>query len=226
MGAATASCREKSVSYTIEWARRCKEEYGRLVESGEASARRPHLFAVVQGGNDAALRRACAESLVDLGFDGYGFGGWPVDQDGGLVDMVEFVGKVLPAEAPKHALGIGRPENIVKAHEWGYDLFDCVIPTREARHGRLYVFDGDLSAERLRGGSFYHNLHIGDQRYCRDFAPVDENCNCRCCRQYTRAYLRHLYRMNEPMAQRLFTVHNLHFYNRLLGCVAKFFPRA
>ena len=220
------SLRERSVGYTVEWARRCKEEYGRLVENGGDPSGRPLLFAVVQGGSDGALRRACAESLVEMGFDGYGFGGWPIDRDGGLVEMVELVGRLLPGGAPRHALGVGRPENIVKAHEWGYDLFDCVIPTREARRGKLYVFDGEVSAAGLRGGSFYYNLHIADRRYCRDFAPVDENCDCRCCRQYTRAYLRHLQQMNEPLAQRLFTVHNLHFYNKLLDHVDKFLSRA
>ncbi len=225
-GRAARAEQERSVTYTIEWARRCREEFCRLLENGAAAPRRPLLFAVVQGGSDEALRRACAESLVEMGFDGYGFGGWPIDRDGGLVEMVELVGELLPSGAPRHALGIGRPENIVKAHQWGYDLFDCVIPTREARRGRLYVFDGEVSAARLMGGSFYFNLHMADQRYCRDFSPVDENCGCRCCRQYTRAYLRHLHRMNEPLAQRLFTVHNLYFYNKLLSYIEKFFKRA
>ena len=224
-GGGARDLQQRSVGYTVEWARRCKEEYARLMENGEGEPRRPLLFAVVQGGSDEALRRACAGRLVEMGFDGYGFGGWPIDADGGLVEMVELVGGLLPGGVPRHALGIGRPENIVKAHHWGYDLFDCVVPTREARRGKLYVFDGDPSAERLRGGSFYYNLHIADQRYCRDSAPVDENCDCRCCRRYTRAYLRHLQRMNEPAAQRLFTIHNLHFYTRLLACVEKYFGR-
>jgi queuine tRNA-ribosyltransferase len=208
---AGAERQRASVDRTLRWAQQCREAFERGPEGA-----RPLLFAVVQGGNDRELRTECAERLLETGFDGYGYGGWPVDKGGQLVEMVEHVARLLPPGAPKHALGIGKPEHIVQCVEWGYDLFDCTLPTRDARHGRLYVFDGPPEELDLRA-SFYHYHYAEDDRHRRDARPVDETCECLGCRRYSRAYLRHLFAIHEPLAGRLATIHNLTFYARLMA---------
>src|SRR5437870_4397969 len=150
----SAESQRLSVDHTIDWARRCKLEFERRIER-VAQAERPKLFAAVQGGPDPELRRRCAQELVAIGFDGYGFGGWPIDDAGVLVEAVGQVAELLPADVPKHALGIGKPENLVAAFRLGYDLFDCVLPTRDARHGRLYVFDDGWEATCRHQRQFY-----------------------------------------------------------------------
>jgi queuine tRNA-ribosyltransferase len=212
-----------SVEHTVAWARRCKEAFKQRVES--VKGRRPLLFAVVQGGNDDALRRECAERLVEIGFDGYGFGGWPIDGEGRLVEMVARTAEMLPREAPKHALGIGKPENVVHAFSLGYHLFDCVIPTRDARHRRLYTFTNPPSRLTMNSSDFYTCVSMQDQRYARDSAPVEEGCDCPCCRRYSRAYLYHLFQSNEQGAARLATIHNLRFYARLMAALRDHAPK-
>ena len=126
----------------MAWAAKCRETYDRLIEEKNVpQSDRPLLLAVVQGGRDPSLRRECAERLLDIGFDGYGYGGWPVDQEGKLDESVARVAELTPGDRPRFALGIGKPENLVRAFELGYRLFDCVLPTRDARHQRLYVFN-------------------------------------------------------------------------------------
>lgn len=117
----------EALENTVLWAGACGSEFDRLAEQ---TGRRPLLFAVVQGGKDQALRRECAERLVEIGFDGYGYGGWPVDKEGRLLDVVGAVAEMIPAHALRWALGIGKPEHVVGSVTCGYDLFDCVIPTR------------------------------------------------------------------------------------------------
>ncbi|HEO72409.1 MAG TPA: tRNA guanosine(34) transglycosylase Tgt [Candidatus Hydrogenedentes bacterium] len=207
---ADAEAQRASVEHTVRWAERCKAEFAQRVDSRAEG--RPLLFAVIQGGRDAALRQTCAERLLEIGFDGYGFGGWPVRADGGLEEAVAQVAELLPASIPKHALGIGKPENLVAAHRLGYDLFDCTIPTRDARHARLYVFeDAPVGAP-----SFYSTFHVSNEPFARDNRPIDGNCDCLCCRHYSRAYIHHLFKSREVLAQRLATIHNLRFYARLI----------
>ncbi len=206
----------ESVENTIEWARRCKDEYERVLDRTALTGPRPMLFAVVQGGNDAALRRMCAERLLEIGFDGFGFGGWPIDSEGGLVEMVAYVSEIVPPQFPKHALGIGKPENVVKAYQAGYDLFDCAIPTRDARRRRLYGFVNGTGSIQAVGDGFYRYLYMQDRKYIRDDAPIDESCDCICCQRYSRAYLHHLFEIEDYLAYRLATIHNLRFYTRLM----------
>jgi queuine tRNA-ribosyltransferase len=172
------------------------------------------LLAVVQGGSCRDLRRRCAEALAQIGFDGYGFGGWPVDDAGRLVDAVAMTAELIAPDRPKWALGIGKPEHVVAAAAMGYDLFDCVIPTRDARHSRLYAFlpGRDLALE----GPFYEPVYITDDRYIRDGRPIEAGCDCLTCTRYSRSYLHHLFHVRETLAQRLATVHNLRFYARLM----------
>jgi len=200
-----------SVERSVRWARECRAAF----DQGGGEGARPLLFAVVQGGSDPDLRCECAEQLIAMGFDGYGYGGWPIDKGGQLVEMVEHVARLTPEGVPKHALGIGKPEHVVRCVAWGYDLFDCTLPTRDARHGRLYVFDGSPETLRLRG-SFYHYHYAEDDKHRRDPGPVDETCACLCCSRYSRAYLRHLFAIHDPLAGRLATIHNLTFYARLM----------
>ena len=199
----------KSVDLTVFWAQACRREYDRLVEG---TGRKPLLFAVVQGGNDTALRRQCAERLLEIGFDGYGFGGWPISDDGRLQEMVQFVAELIPEGHPRWALGIGKPRNLVRSAGYGYDVFDCTIPTRDARHRRLYAFTGD----GLLSDGLCETLYMQDKKHTRDARPVEEGCDCLCCRDYSRAYLHHLFQIRDPLAERLATMHNLRFYTRLM----------
>jgi len=206
-----------SVERTIGWARRCREAFDRGLEARAVDGRRPLLFAVVQGGADLSLRERCAHALQEIGFDGYGFGGWPVGSDGGLVAEVGAVSELTPDDLPRHALGVGKPENLLAAHELGYDMFDCSIPTRDARRGRLYTLTCPLEEAGSRSTGFYRYLYASDERYARDAGPLDEHCDCHCCLHYSRAYVHHLFSASDGLAYRLATMHNLRFYSRLMG---------
>ena len=207
-----------SVDRTIKWAGQCKREFNRRTE--ENPEKRPLLFAVIQGGNNSELRRKCAESLLEIGFDGFGFGGWPIDDEGRLVDMAAETAGYVPPEFPLHALGVGKPENIISATKAGYTLFDSTLPTRDARRKRLYAAAGTLDRSSIRDKSFYKYLYIEDRKYIRDPRPVDENCSCPCCLKYSRGYLNHLFRAKEDLAPRLATLHNLAFFSKLMAAVA------
>ena len=133
-----------AVERTIAWAKRCKTEYKKTIEQKKIEKhQRPLLFGIVQGGNSRELRKKCADALLEIGFDGYGFGGWPLNNAGELVeDMVAYLREIIPTNFPLHALGIGHPAFVAKSFSLGYDLFDSAMPTRDARHGRLYRFTG------------------------------------------------------------------------------------
>ena len=207
---------ERSVERTVRWARRCREELDRqLAQRREAEP--PLLFAVVQGGGIESLRRQCATELAAIGFDGYGFGGWPLAADGTLLsDSMRWVAESLPDGAAKHALGIGRPDHVVTAFALGYSIFDCALPTRDARHGRLYAFrDGWASRRPAPGDPFYRAVRIHDQPFRVDHGPIEEGCDCPVCARYSAAYLHHLFKVGDISAERLATLHNLRFYVRL-----------
>lgn len=200
---------EISVRRTIAWAKRCKEEFvqGPSLRS-KARPYRPLLFAVVQGGNNKKLRKHCAQELIKIGFDGYCFGGFPVDSKGKFLSgILKYVAGLLPDDKPKYAMGVGRPENIVECVTFGYQLFDCVIPTREARHKKLYVFDGK---------GLYESLYIGSGKYQNDKKPISLVCDCFTCQNYSKAYLHHLFKIGDSLAGRLATIHNLRFYSMLM----------
>lgn len=210
----------EAVERTIRWAKRCREEYNRQVASrGLTDETRPLLFGVVQGGMFPELRTRCAEGLVEIGFDGYGFGGRHVDMEGNfLADIVRHTASVIPEESVRFALGIGTPEDIVRCHALGWDMFDCVIPTREGRHGRLFLRKNELTTDdsRLTIGDFYETMNINNGRFTEDFSPVDPTCDCELCVRHTKAYLHHLFRVSDPLGGRLASVHNLRFYARLM----------
>jgi len=210
-----------SVDITIKWARRCKDEFTHRIDTADMKAQnRPLLFGIIQGGGSFELRKECAEALIDIGFDGFGFGGWPLDTNGNLVtDILEYTASLMPDNLVKYAMGIGKPEGIVACVKMGYNLFDCVIPTREARHNRLYVFNEDynsLSDIDTNRDNFYKYYYLLDDKYRRDSRPVSQICDCLCCKNYSRAYLRHLNIIGDSLGNRLATIHNLRFYTMLM----------
>lgn len=201
---------KRSVDLTVRWGARCKEEFEKLAKGKKD---KPLLFGIVQGGQFADLRADCGKRLEEIGFDGYGFGGWPLDSDGKLrEDILKMAADAMPDNKIKYAMGLGRPEEIVSCVKMGYQLFDCVIPTREARHQRLYVFQNGAQLNE----KFFKHMYIMDDKYCRDGKPVEDDCDCELCRNHSRAYLQHLFKMNDPAAMRLATAHNLRFFGRLM----------
>jgi queuine tRNA-ribosyltransferase len=219
----------RSVETTVRWARKCRQEFDRLVEerydagtgAGDGS-RRPLLFGIIQGGEDEVLRRECAAALIDMKFDGYSFGGWPLDGERNLVrDTLELTASLMPDDLPRYAMGIGKPENVVACVRMGYNLFDSVIPTRDARHLRLYVFNAPRLEDVRPDGDFYSTLYMQDRKHMRDDGPISEACDCYTCRNYSRAYLYHLFRVEDGLADRLATIHNLRFYAELMDLLKK-----
>ena len=202
-----------AVERTVKWARRCKDEYEKQLKKRKIPNNlRPLLFGVVQGGKHKDLRKYCVEKLTKVGFDGYGFGARHLDENGKFMgEILEFTADLIPEKSLRFALGIGTPEDIVRCANLGWDMFDCVIPTREGRHGRLFIWkSADLS------GDFYETMNMNNSKYRRDFSPIDKKCGCHLCRNYTRAYLAHLFSVKEPLAMRLASIHNLKFYMELM----------
>jgi queuine tRNA-ribosyltransferase len=162
------------------------------------------------------MRRLCAEQLWPLGFDGYGFGGWPLDPEGKLAEeTLACTAGLMPDQQVKYALGVGSPQNLVRCWQMGYRLFDCVLPTRDARHRRLYCEAPE------QGPYAYSFLYLQDDVHKRDRRPVSEVCDCPCCAHYSRSYLHHLFQIGDVLAQRLATLHNLRFYTRLMERLRK-----
>ncbi len=184
----------EATELTTRWARRCQEARTR----GDLL-----LFAIVQGGMDPELRRAHARELAAMGFDGYAIGGLSVGEPKELMyRMVAETAPVLPRNGPRYLMGVGTPEDLVEAVSHGIDLFDCVMPTRNARNGMLFTAAG--------------RLVIKNSIYARDPRPVEEGCTCYTCRHFSRAYLRHLFVSKELLSYRLNTIHNVHFYLRTM----------
>ncbi len=213
---------ERSVEITTEWAKRCKLEYERQVSRRKLSAKeRPLLLAVIQGGRDKKMREKSAKELVEIGFDGYGFGGWIIDESGRLdLEIAKFNAELTPDDKIRFALGVGKPEDVVKCHRFGYHLFDCVLPTRDARHKRLYVFKDKLDNLDLEE-DFYEFVYPLRGKYKNKAAPIDPFCDCHTCLSSTLLYLRHLFRVNDVSAYRLSSIHNLRFYTRLIERLRK-----
>ncbi|HEY7221846.1 MAG TPA: tRNA guanosine(34) transglycosylase Tgt [Candidatus Binatia bacterium] len=183
-----------STERTIRWAKRCADARGRFGQL---------MFGIIQGGLFEDLRRRCVEEIVRIPFDGFAVGGLGIGEGeerlhaiGGLtVDW-------LPADRPRYLMGVGRPQDIVAAVRAGFDLFDCVIPTRNARNGTLYTSNGKLNIKRAE--------------FAADPRPLDTACGCYACRNFSRAYLRHLYLAGEILSAQLNSLHNLYFYHRLM----------
>jgi queuine tRNA-ribosyltransferase len=169
---------------------------------------------VIQGHRNLELRRKCAEGLLEIGFDGYGLGGWLFDERGKLDwEMLETNARLTPDEFPRYALGFGKPADVKKLYRFGYDIFDCVLPTRDARHGRIYLLD--------EGESESESLHLRQGKYAFDKRPLEVGCDCPACRRYTRSYLHHLLKVGDSTFYRLATLHNLRCYSRLCQRLGK-----
>ncbi|MGH7807349.1 MAG: tRNA guanosine(34) transglycosylase Tgt [Thermodesulfobacteriota bacterium] len=185
---------EKSVDLTTRWADICKRA---KTDSRKA------IFGIVQGGVFEELREKSARELLSIGFDGYAIGGLGIGESKEeTYRTAEFTARFLPYEKPRYLMGLGMPEDIVESVSRGIDLFDCVLPTRNARNGTLFTSRGKMV--------------IKNARYEEDDSPVDESCSCYTCGTFSRAYLRHLYQAGEILASRLLTLHNLHYYGRLM----------
>ncbi len=188
-----------SMERTHRWAERGRKAFlaGReRVATARGSERAGAQFGIVQGGMDAALRAESAAAIASLGFEGVACGGVSVGEPKPVMrEMVEVTGPILPPGKPRYLMGVGHPDDLVHAVLHGFDLFDCVLPTRAARHGLLYTSEGTVA--------------IKQARYREDAAPPDPSCACPTCRRHSRAYLRHLYLLGEPTAATLMTVHNL-----------------
>lgn len=203
---------EEAVTRTILWAQRCRNEFDKLTEGWE---KRPLLVAPIQGGISPELRRRCANALLDIGFDGYGYGGWPLDKNNNLlIEMLGLVRELIPPEFTVHALGVGHPQGIVDCVALGYNLFDSTMPTRDARHGRLYTF---TQYPNLAGQNWFKYLYIKDKKHIKTNLPLEETCDCFTCTHFTIGYVHHLYMTHDPLYPRLATMHNLRFITRLMA---------
>ena len=209
---------QTAVLRTIEWAKRSKRAYLRLAEQKRwQNDARPLLFAVIQGGGEKELRKKCADALLEIGFDGFGYGGWPLDGERNLLEeILDYTRSLVPREFPMHALGVGHPQNVVACQQMGYDIFDSAMPTRDARHGRLYRFTQPEEAP-LAGltGDWLAYLYINDDQHIKNSQPVSDYCDCHCCRNFSLGYLRHLFKLNDALYLRLATIHNLRFMQQL-----------
>lgn len=192
---ATPDIMREAVRRTILWAQRCRDAHTRQDQA---------LFAIVQGGTDVALRAECAAALVAMDFPGYALGGFSVGETTEqMVLALAPAAALLPAEKPRYLMGVGRPEDILAAVARGIDMFDCVLPTRNGRNACAFTAQGAL---RLRNAS-----------HKRDSAPLESDCQCYTCRHFSRAYLHHLFLADEMLGPTLLSLHNLAFYNRLMG---------
>lgn len=199
---------EKAVVRTIAWAKRCKTEYEKQIKKRKLSgAKRPLLFGVIQGGAELDLRKVCAEELVKIGFDGYGFGARPVDKEGNfLAEVLQYTADLIPEKAIRFALGIGTPEDIRRCAAMGWDIFDCVIPTREGRHGRLLL--EKKGKEEI--------ININNAKWQADFKAINPKSDLSLLKNQSRAYLHHLFRLDDPLGQNLASLNNLEFYTKLM----------
>jgi queuine tRNA-ribosyltransferase len=210
---------KESVELTIQWAKQCRLEFDRQWEQrGGREEIRPKLFGVIQGGTNRDLRERCASELLEIGFDGYAFGGWPLDSHGNLLtDTLEHTAQLMPADLPRYGLGIGKPDTLLACARMGYNLFDCVIPTRDARHGRLFIYSAkDQDNIDLFREPFFETVYPERETFVRDDRPVSAACDCPTCARYSLAYLHHLFTIHDALAFRLATIHNLRFYSILM----------
>ncbi|MCX8024196.1 MAG: tRNA-guanine transglycosylase [Thermanaerothrix sp.] len=214
---APLAAQREAVELTIAWARRSKVAYQHWLDHHPPqNGKRPLIFAVIQGGGSMELRRQCAEALLEIGFDGFGFGGWPLDRRGRLLtDILAWVRECVPSQFPLHALGIGHPQNLASGYRLGYGLFDCAMPTRDARHGRLYRFTTWPPRPDPEDESWWEFVHMDSDRLTRQDQPISPYCDALCCRHYSAGYLRHLYLLGDGLYQRLATLHNLRFMHQL-----------
>lgn len=192
-----------SCARTTRWLERCKAEMEMLNAQPDTINKHQLLFGINQGCTFDDLRIAHAKDIASLGLDGYAIGGLAVGEP--KEDMYRIISAVepyLPQDKPRYLMGVGTPGNILEGVSRGVDLFDCVMPTRNARHGHLFTKNGIIN--------------INNAKYAKDTHPIDETCSCSTCRNHSRAYVRHLLKSGEMLGMRLAVIHNLHFYNHMM----------
>ncbi|KQM26352.1 MULTISPECIES: tRNA guanosine(34) transglycosylase Tgt [unclassified Sphingomonas] len=199
----TTSTREvqaKAMERSMRWARRSRAGF----DSGEEHASRAALFGIQQGALDEGLRKASADALIDIGFDGYAVGGLAVGEgQAAMFGVLDYAPQQLPVDKPRYLMGVGKPDDIVGAVERGIDMFDCVLPTRSGRTGQAFTRSGPIN--------------IRNAKFAEDLGPVDPDCACPVCHGHSRAYLHHLVRAGEILGAMLMTEHNLYFYQALMA---------
>ncbi|WP_294854390.1 tRNA guanosine(34) transglycosylase Tgt [uncultured Oscillibacter sp.] len=200
---ATHEYAEASCKRTARWLERCIAEHERLNTLPDTVNPRQMLFGINQGATFADLRVWHMEEIAKLNCDGYAIGGLAVGEPAEVMyEIIDAVEPHMPKEKPRYLMGVGTPSNIIEAVARGVDFFDCVMPSRNGRHGKLFTWEG--------------TVNIMNRKYETDPAPVGESCGCPCCRSFSRAYLRHLFKADEVLALRLSVLHNLWFYNELM----------
>ena len=186
---------QKSLQLSLRWAKRCKEHHHNVLENKNA------LFGIIQGGMYEDLRDESLNGLLDVGFDGYAIGGLSVGEPKEeMIKVLDYLPNKMPEDKPRYLMGVGKPEDIVEGIRRGVDMFDCVMPTRNARNGHYFVTDGLV---RIRNSKYRH-----------DQSPLDPHCDCYTCKNFTRAYLFHLEKCGEMLGSMLGTIHNLRYYQR------------
>jgi queuine tRNA-ribosyltransferase len=225
---------ENSLRLTTDWAKRsrdCFAPHARFGTKSRAQARGfaeftlskgkklamtkkgSQLFGIVQGGTYKDLRQQAARQLVDIGFDGYAIGGLSVGEPRELMyEILEYTVPILPEDKVHYLMGVGMPQDIFEAVQRGVDIFDCVVPTRNGRNGSVFTFKGKLS--------------IRNAKHTKDNTPVEEGCSCPCCSNYSRAYLHHLFSINEILGLRLLSLHNIYFYAKLMKNIRQSIKRS
>jgi queuine tRNA-ribosyltransferase len=222
---ATHEYTKKSLALTTRWAARCFTYFHKKIQENpdKYAKGRPLLFCIVQGSIYEDLRKESIKQLSGLdfeslggpkaGWDGYAIGGVAVGEPRKhLYDILKWVVPYLPEDKPRYLMGLGKPEELVRAVKVGMDMFDCVIPTREGRHGRLFIWKDKNDLD----GDFYQTINITNEQFREDFSPIDTTCECYTCQNFTKAYLNHLLRTNEPFFLKLASVHNVNFYIKLM----------
>ena len=194
---------KRSVERTERWLVRCKKEMERLNSLEDTLNKNQLLFGINQGGVYPDIRLSNAENISAMELDGYAIGGLAVGETHEeMYEIIDITAPVLPASKPRYLMGVGTPANILEAVDRGIDMFDCVYPSRNGRHGHLYTHHG--------------KININNAKYINDERPIEEGCKCPSCRRYSRAYIRHLHKSGEMLGLRLCVLHNLYFYNHLM----------
>lgn len=192
-----------STQRTTRWLKRCQAKLAELNAKSDTINKHQLLFGINQGSTYSEIRKHHMEDIVKLNLDGYAIGGLAVGESNQeMYDIISDVIPIVPKDKPRYLMGVGTPANILEAISRGIDIFDCVMPTRNARHGQLFTWDG--------------RINLNNHKYILDPLPIDETCDCYVCQNFSRAYLRHLLKSNEMLGMRLCVMHNLYFYNNLL----------
>lgn len=207
---------EITVNRTTLWAKRCKQEFEKILAT-RVEEPRPYLIGVVQGGEYEDLRLKSIKELTEIGFDGYGYGGFPI-KDGKFDEkMARFLADNLPKDSVLYGLGIGKPDDIAKCVNCGWQIFDCVLPTRDARHGRLYVYTADeMKTINVQNDGFYEFYNPKQALHLEEKIPVSNACDCELCTRLTRSEFATMWRARDERVLRLATIHNLRFYAILM----------